>query len=87
MYYTFLKILKLLRRNSMCQITFEGAFLQTNKKDSETAKTMHLCQELTDRKHIFPALVFLTSFVTINMVVLKLKVFGMILCKHLINFL
>ena len=78
----------LLRRNGMCQIIFEGAFfLQTNKKDSETAKTMHLCQELTGRKHIFPALVFLTSFVTINMVVLKLKVFGMILCKHLINFL
>ena len=78
----------LLRRNGMCQIIFEGAFfLQTNKKDSETAKTMHLCQELTDRKHIFPALVFLASFVTINMVVLKLKVFGMILCIHLINFL
>ena len=77
----------LLRRNGMCQIIFEGAFLQTNKKDSETAKTMHLCQELTDREHIFTASAFLTSFVTINMVVLKLKVFGMILCKHLINFL
>ena len=56
----------LLRRNGMCQIIFEGAFLQTNKKDSETAKTMHLCQELTDREHIFTASAFLTPFVTIN---------------------